>query len=192
MAVSAAHPPRTRRPSTCADTTQRGSSAHAAITLVSPKAVMCRLVRRLRACSFGVIHRQFSGEYPRSLSMRSMVSPSPNPLATAQSRNGTYSCHSAQTVIPLRPYPPQLLDCSSAQRCFIPAQTFQSLVPTSPCLKFAAEVFSFCRQPHDFVLPLRRLASTTSVLSPQSHLHRTISRLRVPRPMSRSTIRSRP
>jgi len=76
------------------------SSDHAATVCVLPLTAISLLVLRFLACSFAVAHRQLSGLYGPSLSLRSSVRLGLYPELRDHSRKGIYSCHSSHTVIP--------------------------------------------------------------------------------------------
>lgn len=75
-AASPDQPCRMRHASALYFVVQRGSRVHSLKVFVSPNAVICTFWRVLLAFWTGSTQWQFSGQYPASLSMRSIWSPS--------------------------------------------------------------------------------------------------------------------
>ena len=79
------------------------------------------------------------------------------------------SLHSSHTAIPLSMYWPFLHRPSIR---FHVAYSGMCVTPRIlECLRWESDVRSFCKQPHDFVIPLERLPFRTTVIFPHSHKH---------------------
>lgn len=141
---------------------------HSVAVFDSPLCVIIKQFLRLRDCSARVAHRQFSGEYPASLSMRSIVCSFEGRLPMSLIKASKDFCQRVHTLIPLPPY------CSKANRfgflhlLSMPFHILYSLVFDFPCvaLRFASN--SFCKHPQLDVLPLRNLWLETETCWPQS------------------------
>lgn len=97
------------------------SFAQSEMQRVFPLEVISRVLLVFFACWLYVAHSQFSGEYPRSLSILSMDSPEGHSPISAK-KFSKDSAHLLQTVMPIPPY---LLYASSSlfvQRVSIPDQ----------------------------------------------------------------------
>ena len=83
----------------------KASAASASVLNTRPSDSLTRtFFDVLRACASMSTHRQFSGEYGPSLSIRSIVRLAAKPFASAQSTKDHGSSHSLQTTIPRSAY----------------------------------------------------------------------------------------
>ena len=143
-------------------------SSHSISDLVSPFIESMRHVRLFRDWSRLIVHRQLSGEYPRLLSIRSMLCLGVGRRPISSRNDLKLVTHDSQMVIPRPPYSLYLLFLGFVQRAFMPFHTWYSGNDERPCVESKAAADSRCTHPHEVVFPPRRLDWLTTVLSPHS------------------------
>jgi hypothetical protein len=135
--------------------------------LISPLKEILLLSLLFLLCIALVAHRQFSLLYPRLLSILSKDIPDfGSPISLRKLSNDSHSSH---TVIPLFPYLSKEWWFLFLHLVSIPHQILCNLVRDFPCVVLSSCTRSSCKQPQDFVFPLRMLSPLAGKISPQVH-----------------------
>lgn len=144
------------------------NAAHSIIVFSLPLYLKMWVVRLFLACTTPFAHRQFPGEYPPLLSIRSKLEPiGTSPISK---RNDPKELvHRLQTLIPLPPYAFQSGEFGFWHRFFIRAHVAYVLVLECPCVVAFLELINALRQPQLLLSPLSKCPLYGSVLFPQSH-----------------------
>ncbi len=145
------------------------SLAQSAITIVRPKAVIWKLLRRFFDCSRVVAQRQLFGAYGPLLSGKRSSECCGDGFCPISARKLANDCQRSQTAMPLPPYRKYPLSSGFWHRCLMPSHDLYSGVLR--CVTRPDFLFLYFWQPQEVVLPDRRFPNGTIAVFPQSQMH---------------------